>query len=62
MDRGHPKLAPQVDALNPAVLGLIADCRAQARTPPAAGSGCAAAPPPTSQAVPLLIGLGVDEL
>ena len=29
MDRGHPKLAPQVDALNPAVLGLIADCRAR---------------------------------
>jgi phosphocarrier protein FPr len=24
MDRGHPKLAPQVDALNPAVLQLIA--------------------------------------
>ena len=24
MDRGHPKLAPQVDGLNPAVLGLIA--------------------------------------
>ena len=23
MDRGHPKLAPQVDALNPAVLQLI---------------------------------------
>ena len=23
MDRGHPKLAPQVDGLNPAVLGLI---------------------------------------
>ena len=24
MDRGHPKLAPQVDGLNPAVLRLIA--------------------------------------
>ena len=35
MDRGHPKLAAQVDGLNPAVLGLIARVgggRARSRT------------------------------
>src|SRR4029079_15508602 len=34
MDRGHPKLAPQVDGLNPAVLGLIGQAVTAA---PAAG-------------------------
>ena len=46
MDRGHPKLAPQVDALNPAVLGLIGRPCA-ARTRPAGGSGSAVASRPT---------------
>ena len=61
MDRGHPKLAPQVDGLNPAVLGLIAQAVTAAH---AAGKwvgvcgGIASDP----QAVPLLVGLGVDEL
>jgi phosphoenolpyruvate-protein phosphotransferase len=61
MDRGHPKLAPQVDGLNPAVLGLIGQATAAAHT---AGKwvgvcgGIASDP----QAVPILIGLGVDEL
>jgi phosphocarrier protein FPr len=61
MDRGHPKLAPQVDGLNPAVLGLIAQA---AKAAEAAGrwvgvcGGMASDP----QAVPILIGLGVDEL
>jgi phosphocarrier protein FPr len=61
MDRGHPKLAAQVDGLNPGVLQLIA------RTADAAHrrgkwigvcGGIAADP----QAVPLLVGLGIDEL
>jgi phosphocarrier protein FPr len=61
MDRGHPKLAPQVDGLNPAVLGLIAQAVKAAH---AAGrwvgvcGGMASDP----QAVPILVGLGVDEL
>jgi phosphocarrier protein FPr len=63
MDRGHPKLAPQVDGLSPAVLHLIAHTVRGART---AGhhvevgvcGGIASDP----VAVPILIGLGVDEL
>ncbi len=61
MDRGHPRLAPQVDGLNPAVLGLIGQA---VRAAHAAGKwvgvcgGIASDP----QAVPLLVGLGVDEL
>jgi phosphocarrier protein FPr len=61
MDRGHPKLAPQVDGLNPAVLGLVAMA---VRAAHAAGrwvgvcGGIASDP----QAVPVLVGLDVDEL
>jgi multiphosphoryl transfer protein len=61
MDRGHPRLAPQVDGLNPAVLGLIAQA---VRAAHEAGrwvgvcGGMASDP----QAVPILLGLGVDEL
>ncbi len=61
MDRGHPKLAPQVDGLNPAVLSLIG---AAVRGADAHGrwvgicGGIASDP----QAVPILIGLGVKEL
>jgi multiphosphoryl transfer protein len=61
MDRGHPKLAAQVDGLNPAVLRLIGLSVTAAH---AAGrwvgvcGGMASDP----QAVPLLVGLGVDEL
>jgi phosphocarrier protein FPr len=61
MDRGHPKLAPQVDGLNPAVLGLIGLAVTAAH---AAGKwvgvcgGIASDP----QGVPILVGLGVDEL
>ena len=61
MDRGHPKLAPQVDGLNPAVLGLIASTvRAAHQYGKWVGvcGGIAGDP----QAVPLLLGLGVDEL
>ena len=61
MDRGHPKLAPKVDGLHPAVLSLVG---LAARAAHGAGrwtgvcGGIAADP----QAVPLLLGLGVREL
>lgn len=61
MDRGHPKLGAKADAMNPAVLQLIALTVAGAD---AAGKwvgvcgGLASDP----QAVPILIGLGVREL
>ncbi|MCB0165667.1 MAG: phosphoenolpyruvate--protein phosphotransferase [Anaerolineae bacterium] len=61
MDRGHPKLAPQVDGLNPAVLQLIAHTVKGAKTHGkwvGVCGGIASDP----QAVPLLIGLGVKEL
>ena len=61
MDRGHPKLAPQVDGLNPAVLRLIAytvnGARSAGRWVGVCG-GIAGDP----CAVPILLGLGVDEL
>jgi phosphocarrier protein FPr len=61
MDRGHPKLAAQVDALNPAVLNLIAlavkGAEQHGRWVGVCG-GSAGDP----QAVPILIGLGVKEL
>src|ERR1700746_1488045 len=61
MDRGHPLLAPRLDALHPAVLRLIAraaeGARAHARH--AAVCGGRASEP---LAAPLLIGLGVQEL
>jgi phosphoenolpyruvate-protein phosphotransferase len=61
MDRGHPKLAPRVDGLSPSVLHLIAHT---VRGAHAAGKwvgvcgGIASDP----HGVPILIGLGVDEL
>lgn len=61
MDRGHPKLAPLVDGLSPGVLHLIAHT---VRGAHAAGKwvgvcgGIASDP----HGVPILIGLGVDEL
>ncbi len=61
MDRGHPALAPQVDGLNPAVLGLIGQtvmaAHGEGRWVGVCG-GMASDP----QAVPILVGLGVDEL
>jgi len=61
MDRGHPKLAPKVDALNPAVLQLIAQtiegAHAHQRLVGICG-GVAGDP----HAVPILVGLGIDEL
>jgi phosphocarrier protein FPr len=61
MDRGHPKFAARVDGLSPAVLNLIA---LTVRGAHAAGKwvgvcgGIASDP----YGVPILIGLGVDEL
>jgi phosphocarrier protein FPr len=61
MDRGHPKLAPKVDALNPAVLRLIKRTidggHAHRRAVGICG-GVAGDP----HAVPILIGLDIDEL
>jgi phosphocarrier protein FPr len=61
MDRGHPKLASQIDALHPAVLKLIAlvveGAKRHKRHVGVCG-GLAGDP----RGAPLLIGLGVDEL
>jgi phosphoenolpyruvate-protein phosphotransferase len=61
MDRGHAELAPRLDALHPAVLRLIAHTTAAAlaRSCPVAVCGGLASDP---LAVPVLIGLGVEEL
>jgi phosphocarrier protein FPr len=61
MDRGHPRLAPQVDGLSPAVLRLVDQTAraAQRHGRRTAVCGGIAGDP---QAVPLLIGLGIDEL
>lgn len=61
MDRGHPQLAAQLDALHPAVLRLIAAATQAAREhdrPVAVCGGLAS----DLTAVPILIGLGVTEL
>jgi phosphocarrier protein FPr len=61
MDRGHPKLAPKIDALNPGVLRLIARTvnggHAHRRLVGICG-GVAGDP----QAIPILVGLELDEL
>lgn len=63
MDRGHPKLAAQVDGLNPAVLQLIAHtvkgARAAGRPVKVGVCGGIASDP---RAVPILLGIGIDEL
>ena len=61
MDRGHPKLAPKVDGLSPAVLRLIAHTVNGARS---AGKrvGVCGGIATDPRAVPILVGLGVDEL
>ncbi|PID98282.1 MAG: hypothetical protein CSA83_01620 [Actinomycetales bacterium] len=61
MDRGHPMLASQVDALNPGVLSLIGQAATAAHKYDrwiGVCGGVASDP----QAIPLLVGLGVDEL
>ncbi len=61
MDRSHPKLSSRLDALNPGVLRLIARTAAGAhsrgRTVAVCG-GIAA----DAQAVPILVGLAIDQL
>jgi len=61
MDRGHPKLAPLADALNPAVLRLIAETVNGAH---AHGKwvGVCGGIASDLQAVAILVGIGVDEL
>ncbi|UWZ83296.1 phosphoenolpyruvate--protein phosphotransferase [Occallatibacter riparius] len=61
MDRGHPKLAPKVDGLNPAILKLIGHTVNGARSAGKRVGVCGGIATDAS-AVPLLIGLGVDEL
>lgn len=61
MDRGHPRLAPQVDGLSPAVLRLVDQTAraAKAHGRRVAVCGGIAGDP---HAVPLLVGLGITEL
>jgi multiphosphoryl transfer protein len=61
MDRTHPQLAAQIDALHPAVLRLIAKTAeaAQSKRKQAALCGGLAADP---LAAPILIGFGIEEL
>jgi len=61
MDRDHPRLASQADSLHPAVLRLIAHTVKAAH---AHGKwvGVCGALASEAQAVPVLLGLGVDEL
>ncbi|GAB4134191.1 MAG: phosphoenolpyruvate--protein phosphotransferase [Cyanobacteria bacterium J069] len=61
MDRGHPKLAPYADALNPGVLGLIG-MAARAANKHGKWCGVCGGVASDPQAVPILIGLGVKEL
>jgi phosphoenolpyruvate-protein phosphotransferase len=61
MDRGHPKLAPFVDGLNPALLKLI-DLTVKGANQQGKWVGVCGGIASDSQAIPLLIGLGVKEL
>ena len=61
MDRGHPKLAPKVDALNPSLLRLIALTVEGARKNKKFTGVCGGIAG-DAQAVPILVGLGVVEL
>ncbi len=61
MDRGHPKLAPQVDGLNPGVLRLI-DLTVQGAIAHGKWVGVCGGLASDPQAVPILMGLGVTEL
>ncbi len=61
MDRGHPKLAAQVDPCNPAILTLIGNA-AEALHAHGKWLGVCGSVASDPQAVPILVGLGVDEL
>ena len=61
MDRGHPKLAPKVDALNPGLLRLIALTVEGARKHRRFTGVCGGIAG-DARAVPILVGVGVEEL
>jgi multiphosphoryl transfer protein len=61
MDRGHPRLAPHVDGLSPAVLRLIAQTVAAAKAH-GRWTGVCGGIASDPQAVPLLVGMGIEEL
>lgn len=61
MDRGHPKLANQIDPCNPAVLKLIGYAT-QALHERGKWLGVCGGIASDPQAIQILIGLGVDEL
>jgi phosphocarrier protein FPr len=61
MDRTHPRLAPQVDALHPAVLRLI-EATVQGGHAHGRWVGVCGALAGDAHAIPVLVGLGVDEL
>jgi phosphoenolpyruvate-protein phosphotransferase len=61
MDRGHPKLAPHVDGLNPAVLRLLAHT-VKGAEPLARPVGVCGGIASDLVAIPILIGIGVSEL
>lgn len=61
MDRGHPRLSPRADALDPAVLHLVARTAAAGRKRGVPVAVCGALAGDLA-AVPLLLGLGVGEL
>ncbi|PTX97253.1 phosphoenolpyruvate--protein phosphotransferase [Verrucomicrobia bacterium LW23] len=61
MDRGHPKLAPRVDGLSPAVLHFI-NLTIQGAHASRKWVGVCGGIASDPRAVPILVGLGVDEL
>jgi phosphocarrier protein FPr len=61
MDRGHPQLSAQADGLHPAVLRLI-DKTVRASHAAGKWTGICGELGADAQAVPILVGLGVDEL
>ncbi len=61
MDRGHPQLASRIDGLHPAVLRLI-EMTVQAAHKYDRWVGVCGGIAGEPQAIPILIGLGVDEL
>jgi phosphoenolpyruvate-protein kinase (PTS system EI component) len=61
MDRSHPILAPQLDALHPAVLHLI-DLTVRAARRHGRRVAVCGALAGEEEAVPILLGLGIEEL
>jgi phosphocarrier protein FPr len=61
MDRTHPNLAPKADGLHPAVLRLI-ECTVAGAHAAGKWVGVCGELASDAQAVPILVGLGVDEL